>query len=129
MGPAGRAPRAEDAALPDSHEPNDWADAARAQRTLHPGAVVVASLGYAGDVLDVYRVDVPAGAGVQATLRKGARGLTLRVLRVTATDAQLGVQLRSRAQTGQIAVPAGRWLLVVARAHGAGPYTLALSGP
>jgi len=45
--------------LPDSHEPNDWAAAALAQRHLRPGAVVVASLGWAGDTIDAYAVDVP----------------------------------------------------------------------
>ncbi len=111
--------------LPDSHEPNDWAAAALAQRPLHPGAVVVASLGYAGDTVDAYTVEVPAGAHVRAILRKGGRGLAMRVVPVKAGSAAPRARTQ---QTGQIALPAGRSLLVVTRSRGAGPYTLALSG-
>ena len=114
--------------LPDSHEPNDWVDAAVAQRSLRPGAVVVASLGYAGDDVDAYTVDVPKGATVRATLRRGARGLTLGVLPTGTTDAKLWAYARGHAPASQITLPSGRSLLVVGRTKGAGPYRLALSG-
>ena len=55
-----RRSRCAPARMPDPHEPNDWGAAARAQRPLRPGAVVVASLGYAGDAVDAYPVVVPA---------------------------------------------------------------------
>jgi hypothetical protein len=116
------------ARLPDPHEPNDWVAAALGQRPLHPGAVVVASLGYADDRVDAYTVDVPAGTSARAVLRSGGSGLTLGVLPVKATDVQLKAVARTRTRASQVALPAGRSLLVVARAHGAGPYTLALSG-
>jgi Subtilase family len=116
------------ARLPDPHEPNDWVAAALGQRPLHSGAVVVASLGWAGDNVDAYTVDVPAGASGRALLRDGAAGVTMRVLPVTATDAQLTAVARARPGAAQVALPPGRSLLVVARGAGAGPYTLALSG-
>jgi hypothetical protein len=114
--------------LPDSHEPNDWVAAAVAQRPLRPGAVVVASLGLAGDDVDAYMVDVPKGATVRATLRRGARGLTLGVLPAGTTDAKLWAYARGHAAASQISLRGGRSLLVVGRNKGAGPYTLALSG-
>lgn len=120
-----RALRAE--RLPDPHEPNDWVAAALSQRPLHPGTVVVASLGYAGDRVDAYTVDVPAGTTARAVLRTGAAGLTLRRLPVKATDAMLAA-VPGATPTPQVALPGGRSLLVVARSQGAGPYTLALSG-
>jgi subtilisin family serine protease len=113
------------ALLPDPREPNDWVAAAMAQRPLHAGAVVVASLGYAGDQIDAYPVDVPAGT--KAVLRRGGRGLTLRVLSVSATDKALNAVARKRSRALQISLPPGRHLLVVARSRGAGPYTLALT--
>jgi hypothetical protein len=114
--------------LPDSHEPNDWVAAALAQRPLRPGSVVVASLGWAGDRLDAYTVDVPAGTTARAVLRRGGKGLTLRRLPIRATDAVLTGVPRKRPAGSQITLPAGRSLLVVARGQGAGPYTLALVG-
>jgi Subtilase family len=114
--------------LPDSHEPNDWVAAAVAQRHLRPGSVVVASLGYAGDDVDAYTVDVPRGATVRATLRGGARGLTLDALPAGTTDAKLWAAARGRPRASQITLPSGRSLVVVGRNQGAGPYTLALSG-
>jgi subtilisin family serine protease len=114
--------------LPDPHEPNDWVAAALRQRPLHPGTVVVASLGYGGDRVDAFTVVVPAGAKAHAILRKGARGLTLRALSVRTTDAVLGAVPQARGRSSQVALPAGRSLVVVTRAQGAGPYTLALSG-
>jgi hypothetical protein len=117
------------ARVPDPHEPNDWVAAALSQRPLHPGAVVVASLGYAGDRIDAYTVEVPAGAKVRAVLRTGGAGLALRSLSVRATDALLNGVARERTQAAeQISLPAGRSLLVVTRNQGQGPYTLALSG-
>jgi Subtilase family len=116
------------ARVPDPHEPNDWVAAALGQRPLHPGAVVVASLGYAGDAVDAYTVDVPAGAKVTAVLRKGGRGLAIRDLPVSASDAALAAVARQSTRANQVALPAGRSLLVVARAQGAGAYTLVLSG-
>jgi hypothetical protein len=48
---------------------------------------------------------------------------------VKATDALLAGVARARTQaTEQIALPAGRSLLVVTRNQGHGPYTLALPG-
>jgi subtilisin family serine protease len=114
--------------LPDSHEPNDWGAAALAQRPLRPGSVVVASLGWAGDTRDIYTVDVPAGTTARAVLRRGGNGLTLRRLPIGATDAVLTGVPRKRPAGGQITLPAGRSLLVVARGQGAGPYRLALVG-
>ena len=73
--PAGREPRAaHPAELADSHEPNDWVAAALAQRPLRPGAVVVASLGWADDTVDAYTVDVPAGTTARAALAAGCAG-------------------------------------------------------
>jgi subtilisin family serine protease len=114
--------------LPDSHEPNDWPAEALVQRPLRPGAVVVASLGWAGDTVDAYTVDVPAGRTVRATIRRGAQGITMRELPIHAPDSTFAAAARSRAAAGQVTLHAGRSLLVVARAQGAGPYTLALSG-
>jgi Subtilase family len=114
--------------LPDSHEPNDWVAAALAQRPLRPGAVVVASLGWAGDKVDAYEVDVPAGTTARAVIRRGEQGLALRVLPIHTTDAKLAAVARVRPRASTIALPAGRSLLVVARSQGAGAYTLALSG-
>jgi subtilisin family serine protease len=114
--------------LPDSHEPNDWVAAALAQRPLRPGSVVVASLGWAGDRLDAYTVDVPPGTTARAVLLHGGNGLTLRRLPIRTTDAVLTGVPRKRLAGGQITLPAGRSLLVVARGQGAGPYTLALVG-
>jgi hypothetical protein len=108
--------------MPDPHEPNDWGAAAVAQRPLGPGAVVVASLGYAGDAVDAYPVVVGGGKGARAVLRRGGRGLTLRVLPFHAGDAA-----GARTRGASVAVPPGRHLLVVARSAGAGPYTLKLS--
>jgi subtilisin family serine protease len=117
------------ARMPDPHEPNDWVAAALSQRPLHPGAVVVASLGYAGDRVDAYTVDVPAGTKARAVLRKGGAGLTLRSLPVKATDVLLARAARTRTRpAAQIALPGGRSLLVVTRGQGQGPYTLAFSG-
>jgi hypothetical protein len=112
--------------LSDPHEPNDWVAAALAQRPLRPGAVVVASLGYAGDTVDAYPVDVPAGVKARAVLRSGAAGVTMRVLPTRTTDASLAAVALGRPGGSQVALPAGRHLLVVARAKGAGAYTLAL---
>ena len=78
--PAGCEPRAALPDSPDSHEPNDWVAAALAQRPLRPGSVVVASLGWAGDTVDAYVVDMPAGTTGRAVLRSGGQGLTMRVL-------------------------------------------------
>jgi hypothetical protein len=114
--------------LPDSHEPNDWVAAALAQRPLRPGSVVVASLGWAGDRVDAYTVDVPAGTTATAVLRRGGSGLVLRRLPIRTTDPALLGVARMRPVGSQITLPAGRSLLVVARAQGAGPYTLALVG-
>ena len=117
------------ARVPDPHEPNDWVAAALGQRPLHPGAVVVASLGYAGDRVDAYTIDVPAGAKARAVLRKGGAGMTLRLLSVKSTDALLAGVARERTRpTAQIALPTGRSILVVTRNQGQGAYTLALSG-
>jgi len=113
--------------LPDSHEPNDWVAAALAQRPLRPGAVVIASLGWAGDRVDAYTVDVPAGTTARAVLRAGAQGIAMRVLPIHTTDAKLRA-VAGLAHISQVTLQAGRSLLVVARAMGAGPYTLALSG-
>ena len=112
--------------MPDPHEPNDWAAAAALQRPLRPGAVVIASLGYAGDTVDAYPVIVGAGRTAHAALRHAAPALAMQVLPLRASDAAIAAVARSRARTS-IAVPPGRHLLVVARAQGAGPYTLALS--
>ena len=90
--------------------------------------MVVASLGWAGDTRDIYTVDVPAGTTARAVLRRGGNGLTLRRLPIRATDAVLTGVPRKRPTGGQITLPAGRSLLVVARGQGAGPYTLALVG-
>lgn len=114
------------ARLPDPHEPNDWAAAARGQRPLHPGAVVVASLGFAGDAVDAYTVDAPRGKRTRAVLRKGGSGLALRVLPIGANDATVRAVAGSRPGAAQVVLPAGRSLVVVARAQGAGPYRLAL---
>ena len=114
--------------LPDSHEPNDWLAAALAQRPLRPGAVVVASLGWAGDDLDAYTVDVPAGATARAVVRRGGAGVSLHVLRVRTTDAKLAAAARRATRGSQVTLPAGRSLLVVSRTQGQGPYKLALSG-
>jgi hypothetical protein len=113
--------------MPDPHEPNDWGAAAVAQRPLGPGAVVVASLGYAGDAVDAYPVVVGGGKGARAVLRRGARGLTLRVLPFHAGDAAIAAVAGARSRGASVAVPPGRHLLVVARSAGAGPYTLKLS--
>lgn len=113
--------------VPDPHEPNDWVAAARARRPMLPGAVIVASLGYAGDSVDAYPIDIPAGAKVRAVLRRGGRGLTMRVLPLHTTDAVLSAVARTRSHGAQMALPAGRHLLVVGRSTGAGPYTLALA--
>jgi subtilisin family serine protease len=113
--------------VPDPHEPTDWVAAAQSQRPLRPGAVVIASLGYAGDSIDAYPVDIPAGAKVRAVLRRGGRGLTMRVLPLHTTDAALGAVVRSRSHGAQMALSPGRHLLVVARSTGAGAYTLALA--
>jgi hypothetical protein len=88
--------------------------------------VVVASLGYAGDAVDAYTVDVPAGRSARATLRRGGAGLTLRVLRPRASDAALAAVAAGKRRVS-VALPSGRSLLVVARSTGAGAYTLALS--
>ena len=88
--------------LPDSHEPNDWVAAALAQRPLRPGAVVVASLGWAGDTVDAYTVDVPAGTTARAVLRQGGQGVAMQVLldpRDRATP-QLTAVARTRAGAG-----------------------------
>jgi hypothetical protein len=114
------------ARLPDPHEPNDWAAAAQAQRPLRPGAVVVASLGYAGDAVDAYPIVVPAGKRGRAVLRRGGRGLTMRVLPFHASDAAIAA-VASGPSRAQVALPPGRHLLVVARSQGAGAYTLALA--
>jgi subtilisin family serine protease len=116
------------AKLPDPHEPNDWPAAALKQRPLHPGAVVVASLGYAGDRVDAYTVDVPAGRRGRAVLRRAPRGLVMKRLPVHASDAELEALSRARPGAATVALPPGRSLVVVARNHGAGAYTLALSG-
>lgn len=113
--------------LPDPHEPNDWVAAALAQRPLHPGAVVVAALGFGGDRVDAYAVDVPAGRKGRAVLRTGGRGLSLRVLRPGTTDAVLTTLPQARGRAAPLRLPAGRSLVVVSRSQGAGPYTLVLS--
>ena len=100
-----------------------------AQRPLHPGAVVVASLGYAGDHVDAYTVDVPAGRNGRAVLRRGGSGVVLKRLPVGTSDVARSQPSRTTARgASQIALPAGRSLVVVARGQGAGAYTLALSG-
>jgi hypothetical protein len=114
--------------LPDSHEPNNWVAAALLQRPLRPGSVVVASLGWAGDTVDAYTVDVPAGTTARAVLRRGGTGLTLRRLPIHTTDAAVRAVAGKRPVGSQITLPAGRSLLVVGRGQGAGPYTLALVG-
>jgi hypothetical protein len=114
--------------LPDSHEPNDWVEAALQQRPLRPGSVVVASLGWAGDTRDIYTVDVPAGTTARAVLRRGGGALTLRRLPIRTSDSALNGVPRTRLASSQITLPAGRSLLVVSRTQGAGPYTLALVG-
>jgi Subtilase family len=113
--------------MPDPHEPNDWAAAAQAQRPLRPGVVVVASLGYADDAVDAYPIVVPAGKKAHAQLRRGAKGLTMRVLPFRASDAEITAVAAKGPRGSRIALPPGRHLLVVARAQGADPYTLALS--
>ena len=61
--------------LPDSHEPNDWGAAALAQRPLRPGAVVVASLGWAGDTRRRLHGRRAARARRRrAVLRRGGKG-------------------------------------------------------
>jgi hypothetical protein len=115
--------------IPDSHEPNDWVDAALGQRPLRPGSVVVASLGWAGDRVDAYTVDVPSGATVRATVRRGGRGLALVSLPVGTPQTKLMAVGGLRPRTAPLTLPSGRSLLVVGRREGAGPYTLALSGP
>ncbi len=74
------------------------------------------------------RSSSPAGKKAHAPCCGRARsGLTMRVLPF-ARDRRGDRGSRGRARRGsQIALPAGRSLLVVARAQGAGPYTLALS--
>jgi len=114
--------------LVDSHEPNDWVAAALLQRPLRPGAVVVASLGWAHDSVDAYTVDVPAGATARAVLKEGAKGIAMKVLPITASDAELGAVVHQRPGAPQVPLPAGRSLLVVARAQGEGSYTVAVSG-
>jgi hypothetical protein len=114
--------------LPDSHEPNDWGAAALDQRPLRPGSVVVASLGWAGDKVDAYTVDVPAGTQAQAVLRHGGQGVAMKVLSVKASDDQLMAVARLPPRAAPLLLPAGRSLLVVARSQGEGAYTLALSG-
>ena len=52
----------------------------------------------------------------------------MRVLPIHAADAKLNAVAGMRARATPITLNAGRSLLVVARAQGAGPYTLALSG-
>jgi subtilisin family serine protease len=116
------------AKLPDPHEPNDWVAAALLQRPLHPGAVVVASLGWAGDHVDAYAVDVPAGTSAKAVLRSDAQGVTLQRLPIGTTNAALDAVADLRAHPSEVALPPGRSLVVVARRQGAGPYTLSLSG-
>jgi hypothetical protein len=115
------------ARMPDPHEPNDWGAAAVAQRPLRSGAVVVASLGYAGDAVDAYPVVVPAGTKLRAVLRHGGTGLTMRVLPFHAGDAAIAAVAGARSRGTSATVPPGRHLLVVARSAGAGPYTLALT--
>ncbi|MDX6627763.1 MAG: serine protease [Gaiellales bacterium] len=114
--------------LPESHEPNDWVAAALAQRSLRPGSVVIASLGWAGDRVDAYVVDMPAGKRGRAVIRRGGRGLTMRVLPIHTTDPKLTAVAGMRSHVSQVALHGGRSLLVVARSQGAGAYTLALSG-
>jgi subtilisin family serine protease len=115
--------------LPDSHEPNDWVAAALSQRPLRPGSVVVASLGWAGDRIDLYAVDVPAGGTARALLRRGGRGISMRVLPTDASEAKLAAAVAARRpRSAPVTLHAGRSLLVVTRARGRGPYTLALSG-
>ncbi len=70
---------------------------------------------------------MPAGRKARASLRKGGKGLTMRVLPVKATDAMVAAVAGARSPA-QVALPSGRSLLVVARRSGAGPYTLGLSG-
>ena len=116
--------------LADSHEPNDWVEAALAQRPLRPGAVVVASLGWAHDRIDAYTVDVPAGTTARAVLRQGAQGIAMRPLPTHATDDELTAVAGRRAGPSEVTLHAGRQLLVLARARGAapGPYRLSLLG-
>jgi hypothetical protein len=52
----------------------------------------------------------------------------MRRLSIHAPDRKLFAVVRTRRPVSQVTLPAGRSLLVVARAHGQGPYTLALSG-
>ena len=94
--------------LPDPHEPNDWVAAARSQRPLHPGAVVIASIGYAGDHVDAYTVDVPRGKRARAVLRKTGRGVTVKVLPIRATDADVAAALRRARRCDQGFHPGGQ---------------------
>jgi hypothetical protein len=115
------------ARMPDPHEPNDWAAAAQEQRPLGPGVVVVASLGYAGDAVDAYPIVVPAGTQARARLRRGAQGVTMRVLPFRASDAAITAVAGESPRGAQVVLSPGRHLLVVARSQGAGPYTLTLT--
>ena len=49
---------------------------------------MVASIGYAGDHVDAYTVQVPRGKHAQAVLRKAGRGVSVKVLPIRATDAR-----------------------------------------
>jgi len=86
---------------------------------------VVASIGYAGDHVDAYTVEVPRGRHARALLRKAGRGVSVKVLSIHATDADVS---RARSGATKAAVPAGTSLVVVTRKQGAGAYTLVLSG-
>ena len=97
------------------------------QRPLHPGAVVVASLGWAGDAVDAYTVDVPVGTTARAVLRSAAPGISLGVLSTRSKDDALAAVARARTRPTQVVVPEGRHLVVVARSQGAGAYRLVLS--
>ena len=82
--------------LPDSHEPNDWVRCRLAQRPLRPGAVVVASLGWAGDDVDAYTVDVPKGATVGQSCGAARKGSRCGGCRSGTTDAVLWAYPRKR---------------------------------
>ena len=89
----------------------------------------MASLGWAGDRVDLYTVDVPAGTKAQGRpAARRATGSRSAGCRSDATDAVLTGVPRTRLTGSQITLPAGRSLLEVTRGQGAGPYTLALVG-
>ena len=126
--PAGREPRAAHARAPGS------ARAQRLGRGRARPAAAAPGLGrrreprLGGRHVDAYTVDMPAGT-TAAPRSQGWAGHddagALGDARPTRRSRPSPASARAAAQ---IALPAGRSLLVVARSQGAGPYTLALSG-